>query len=274
MPPSDSESLDELAKNAGAAVAIEALWDGDTEGWFVDLCAVVSVQGGHESRHLRTFSRGGDIRIFNGTVPPWPEAVEAARLGEQLAARLGVPFHFPSPTNPEHDCPHWWELDRSSPCRRCGIPLLQVAPRPWKGVCHHCHCAIERERTEAAWTPDERHAPRCSRCGDPVVDQTSSSPWCRACREKYRSFACEECGGDITVSRDHWKGDVCSSCTMAKQLSALSPAERRRLRILAELDDFDAIVDARELLRCGISEARLALAVLSESPVSSDESTA
>ena len=55
---------------AAPPLAIEALWDGDSQGWFVNLCAVVPIQHTHDSRILRTFRRGGDIRLFNGLVPP------------------------------------------------------------------------------------------------------------------------------------------------------------------------------------------------------------
>jgi hypothetical protein len=109
-------------------VAIEATWDGDTHGWLVDLSAVVRTAEGYGARVLRVCSGGGDIRLFNGHVPPWPGAVEAAELGQRLADELGVPFHFPSPREPEDDCPHWWERSLATPCARCGIALLQRPP--------------------------------------------------------------------------------------------------------------------------------------------------
>jgi hypothetical protein len=41
------------------------------------------------------------LRIFNGQVPPWPEAEEAQTTGRALADHFGVPFHFVSPDAPE-----------------------------------------------------------------------------------------------------------------------------------------------------------------------------
>jgi len=258
---SDAESLTELSEKAASAVAIEALWDGDTQGWFVDICAVFELESGFDSRRLRSFRGGGDIRVFRGQVPPWPEALEAARLGEQLAALLGVPFHFPSPANPEDDCPHWWEVGQSHPCTRCGIQLIQRQDCRWRGVCYHCHLAIEREAKEARWSPEERAAPRCSICGNPAVGATGTSPRCPTCREAYRTFACPSCGIEVTVRRQSLKAETCTACAIAKRLSALSPAERQRLREAAA-HGIAGIVVAREILQCGLYEAQNALAEL------------
>jgi hypothetical protein len=72
--------------------SIRAEWDGDTFGWCVDLRAVTA---GHPGGYvLATIRHGGDIRIFNGEVPPWTEEAEAESVGREVAARLGVPFHF------------------------------------------------------------------------------------------------------------------------------------------------------------------------------------
>jgi hypothetical protein len=49
------------------------------------------------------------MRIFNGQVPPRPEAHEAATIGRALAERLGIPFHFTSPDTPGIDLPPCWD---------------------------------------------------------------------------------------------------------------------------------------------------------------------
>jgi hypothetical protein len=93
--------------------AIEALWDGDTEGWLVMLLAVIERPSRHHPRFdeitLALLRHGGDIRIFNGEVPPWPEAVEALQKGEALATALGVPFYFADPDAPDDELPRWWD---------------------------------------------------------------------------------------------------------------------------------------------------------------------
>ncbi|MFI6514161.1 hypothetical protein ACIBF1_01215 [Spirillospora sp. NPDC050679] len=104
--PLDADELTAAARGVERVEAIEAVWDGDTDGWFVLLLAVAARP---EREHvLASVRRGGDIRVFNGQVPPWPEAVEAARVGAEVAARLGVPFHFASPDEPDDEAPRWW----------------------------------------------------------------------------------------------------------------------------------------------------------------------
>jgi hypothetical protein len=147
--------LDDILAKAAAIpqspVAIEAFWDGDSSGWFVVLTAIIE-RASPQHPGYREFDlaclrgAGGDLRLFNGQVPPWPEARLAHEAGQQVAARLGVPFYFPSPDYPEDQCPRWWEQDRGYPCRRCGIPLLQHDPCPWRGVCYQCHLALEHEK--------------------------------------------------------------------------------------------------------------------------------
>jgi hypothetical protein len=88
--------------------AIEVLWDGDSEGWMVRLLAVTLEP--RTELHLATVQHGTDLRLFNGEVPPWPEAVEASTVGRRLAERLGIPFYFASPEKPDNDAPRWWDL--------------------------------------------------------------------------------------------------------------------------------------------------------------------
>jgi hypothetical protein len=107
--PSPPLDLDVLTEQVAALPhppeAIEALWDGDSDGWFVCLVAVTLRP---KFEHNLAFIRHGtDMRIFNGEVPPWPEALEVTAIGCALADRLGVPFHFASPDDPYIDLPRW-----------------------------------------------------------------------------------------------------------------------------------------------------------------------
>ncbi|MFI6408255.1 hypothetical protein [Streptomyces sp. NPDC050548] len=105
-PPLDLTTLTEQVEALpGRTVAIEALWDGDSEGWCVDLVAHTDVP--LAEYRVATVRHGGDLRLFNGVVPPWPEAREAETVGRALAERFGVPFHFASPDEPEIDAPRW-----------------------------------------------------------------------------------------------------------------------------------------------------------------------
>ncbi|NRQ35496.1 hypothetical protein HII36_27235 [Nonomuraea sp. NN258] len=102
-PPLDPARLTDLAARIAdldePPVAVEAAWDGDTFGWMIHLSVIT---GDPETRHaLATIRHGTDMRVFNGQVPPWPEAEEASRAGRELADRFGVPFRFDSPDEPD-----------------------------------------------------------------------------------------------------------------------------------------------------------------------------
>lgn len=103
--------LERVARLPWKPDAIEAVWDGDSQGWFVVLVAV-RAEPRSEAR-LATIRHGGDLRLFSGQVPPWPETEEAARTGQALAGRLRVPFYFASPDQPELDVRRWWDSQPS-----------------------------------------------------------------------------------------------------------------------------------------------------------------
>jgi hypothetical protein len=99
MLPSREELLAKAAALEEPPVGFGASWDGDTQGWFVILYAMLSRE---RCRHLsRLRGAGGDFRIFVGEVPPWPEAELAQAVGTELAERYGVPFTFASPERPQ-----------------------------------------------------------------------------------------------------------------------------------------------------------------------------
>jgi hypothetical protein len=84
------------------AVAVQAEWDGDTTGWFMRLDLVFGEPEEQKMVYLAAFrGPGGDMRLFNGQVPPWPESVMARRLGREFAKTLGVPFVFVKGDGPD-----------------------------------------------------------------------------------------------------------------------------------------------------------------------------
>ncbi|WP_238010075.1 hypothetical protein KZZ52_20220 [Dactylosporangium sp. AC04546] len=93
--------------------AIEARWDADGRGWHVALVAIVERPGPSHERYsesrLGTFRHGGDLRLFGGLVPAWPESAEATMAGQAVARQLDVPFHFTNPSSPDTDLPRWWD---------------------------------------------------------------------------------------------------------------------------------------------------------------------
>jgi hypothetical protein len=150
MFPTREELLAKAAALTERPVAIEAFWEGESSGWFVVLSAVVKFPKGYRDTGKWTLQgSGGDLRLFNGQVPPWPEAEFAQQVGTELAGKFGVPFYFASPNHPEEDCPRWWEQDQGYPCSQCGILLLQrQEPCPWRGTCYRCYLEKRREQKE------------------------------------------------------------------------------------------------------------------------------
>ncbi|MBQ1053141.1 hypothetical protein KBX50_32435 [Micromonospora sp. C51] len=112
-PSTTAQLIEKAAAITAPVVAVEALWDGDTQGWCVDLVAIVRRPSRHDDRFdevpLTVLRQGGDIRLFNGQVPPWPEARQATEQGQAVAQHVGVPFHFTSPEAPGVDLPRWWD---------------------------------------------------------------------------------------------------------------------------------------------------------------------
>ncbi|MFE5869227.1 hypothetical protein ACFQ6V_11300 [Streptomyces roseifaciens] len=105
-PPQDAETpAAVMSRLDGRPAAVEAVWDGDTNGWFVVLVAVLDDPEGEVE--LARIRHGSDLRVFNAQVPPWPEAQEAIETGTVLAERFGVPFYFASPDEPDDEAPRW-----------------------------------------------------------------------------------------------------------------------------------------------------------------------
>lgn len=153
MLPTREDLLAKAKSPPAPPVAIEARWDGDTTGWMVILSLVCVDRSQFRKRyydHQLGVLRGsrGDLRLFDGIVPPWPEAALASEVGRELAKQFGVPFYFASPHHPEDQCPRWWERKLGHPCRDCGVLLLQSDTCPWWGFCHHCHLAEDRNQNE------------------------------------------------------------------------------------------------------------------------------
>jgi hypothetical protein len=91
----------------GEIACIQALWDGDTTGWHVSLFVILRHGSHFEEKHLGVVKIGSDIRLFDGRVPPWPEAQLAAEVGSKLAKHFGCEFYFPSPLEPDDKCESW-----------------------------------------------------------------------------------------------------------------------------------------------------------------------
>ena len=258
MIPTRENLLEKASEVLGSPVAIEASWDGDTTGWFVML-TLLYVEQADGSRY-QTFDlaemRGtdGDLRIFNGQVPPWPEAAPAKQVGEELSVALGVPFFFASPNQPEDDCPRWWERHKASPCRRCGTLLLQPETCAWRGVCYLCNLAESRAAAPAGL--------RCEICGNPAGEATSSGTrLCAECARQYSETFCSVCGVRILDDASD-KFTKCHICGMRERIARLSELDRDAIRSAANVGGILGIKAVRDRLGWTISEAQLALQVI------------
>lgn len=243
-------------------IAIEALWDGDSTGWFVCFAVITADSQTHP---LGVLSDGGDIRLFNGEVPPWPEAAAAQQLGNELAERFGAEFYFPSPEHPEDDCPSWHDRTKGHPCRRCGILLLQRSPCPWRGICYHCHLDEEREQRDAQWTPEQRAGRRCHICGKPATKDLNGGPACADCFDKYEFYTCERCNGVTMILRSIDHSALCSRCDLQKSIDSLTDTQRSTIRNAIVKGRFNGIQSAMEVMKCSLHEADYVVHLLGES---------
>jgi hypothetical protein len=121
------DMLDTIKRLPDELVAIEALWDGDTQGWFIGLAAITRdpVHFSYKAHGLRAYGEAGTAKA----------------MGQELAQHFCVDFYCPSPDHPEDQCPRWWERAEGRPCAGCGVLLLQDQSTPWAGRCYTCHLA-------------------------------------------------------------------------------------------------------------------------------------
>lgn len=256
-----AEILAKLNALNSKPIAFEALWDGDSGGWMVHLSVVTPDLRTHGLGTLRV---GGDIRLFDGDVPPWPEAVMAQGLGKELAERFDAEFYFPSPEHPEDCCPAWLDRAKGYPCRQCGILLLQRDPCPWRGVCYHCHLEDERQLREAQWTAEQRAGPRCNICGNPATSELNGGPVCVSCFDKYEAYACARCDGVTMILKSHRHSELCSNCEVQGAIDALSDEQRDTIRIAIEKGPLWGVKVAKEVMMCSLLTAKRVVCLLSE----------
>lgn len=147
------DAVSKIEQIKGTPIAVEALWDGDTHGWFLMMFVIIKTKNRIwraskiKTYHLGNLSHGGDIRLFNGTVPPYPEATLATEIGNKLSEKYNLEFFFPSPIKPDDSCPHWTERDKAINCADCNKLIIPTeSPHLPKDVCFNCH--LTREKNE------------------------------------------------------------------------------------------------------------------------------
>jgi len=277
MQPTRADILAKAKTPPERPVAIEAYWDGDTTGWMVIL-TLVYIKRSFFRRQHRDYSlgtlrgSGGDIRLFHGSVPPWPEASLAKEIGQEIAGNFGVPFYFASPDYPENECPRWWERDHGQPCRNCGVLLLQPDRCPWRGTCYHCHLDEEREKRQAKWTPEQLAGPRCGLCGNPATHEFNGDPVCLSCHDKYDIYNCVRCGilSRNLNSIDHTT--MCLSCDLQVSIESLTDSQRNIIREAMCKGWLEGMQSAMAVMSCSDIKAQIVVNRLGKS--SSPESSA
>lgn len=155
------DSLDyALQQVSGKPTVLEALWDGDTQGWY--LCLSVYVKRGiwplqRTERHtLGTVTLGTDLRLFNGQVPPWPEAEFVKTFVKQTQGKYGLTLYLPS-EEPDDDCPQWTEREYAVACADCAKLIIPTtSPYLPKDICYNCH--LRREQKARIQQDEPHHA--------------------------------------------------------------------------------------------------------------------
>ncbi|MDO7846834.1 hypothetical protein Q5H92_10735 [Hymenobacter sp. M29] len=152
------ESLDRAIQQvSGTHKVLEALWEGDTQGWYLCL-SVYAEQGIWPVKRtvchpLGTVTLGSDLRLFTGQVPPWPEAELVKTFVQQTQRTYGLTLYLPS-EEPDDECPRWTERAHARACADCGkLGFPSDSPYLPKDVCYRCHLRREqnaRIRNEAA----------------------------------------------------------------------------------------------------------------------------
>ncbi|MDF1665984.1 MAG: hypothetical protein P1V97_29780, partial [Planctomycetota bacterium] len=131
------------------ARVLEALWDGDSQGWCLELFLTTVDNSGSEKRsHFESLNYGSDLRLFNGQVPPWPESIVAQGLGARLSQEFNCVIWFPSPEHPDDDCPAYSERHLAIPCADCCKLIMPIeSPDIPKDLCYSCQDSRrEKER--------------------------------------------------------------------------------------------------------------------------------
>ncbi|NIG53901.1 hypothetical protein [Chitinophaga sp. Cy-1792] len=140
--------VNEIKQNGNLPIVLEALWDGDTNGWYLYLRLYAErktfLNKKLEHYDLGVVSLGNDARLFTGEEPAWPEATLAKALGKHANEKYGITFYFPSPDEPDDDCPSWTQRHLAINCADCNKLIIPTtSPYLSKDACYNCHLRRE-----------------------------------------------------------------------------------------------------------------------------------
>lgn len=169
------EIIAKVEAEPGTPWLIDTNWDGDTQGWWLNLTVHNRQEDGssvsvyHDSVRL-----GSDFLYLIGKQPLGPESLLVKKLHKRLRRKYEVILWLPS-EQPDDDCPSYFERDQAISCLDCKKPIFpRTSEYELTEVCFHCE--LERERI-AKLQPDFNPNPAGNRfyfavCEGPkIVDQ-------------------------------------------------------------------------------------------------------
>lgn len=140
---------EEIQKAKGKPRVLQALWDGDTSGWYLILSLYAenpSISGDLVWHYL------GRVHSYDGM----SKEAFAKELAAKAVKKYGLEFYFPSPDDADDACPDWMERDKAIACAGCGKLII---PDPESSlpqeICYHCYLERERNRDLLEDKPEE-----------------------------------------------------------------------------------------------------------------------
>jgi hypothetical protein len=133
----DNNIKQAIKQTGGKPTVLEALWDGDTEGWYLLLNLYMD-----KGQYLRLGTV--DPRLFSHEKTYPLEATLANKWGWKAVEKYGLTFYFPSDKEPDDDCPSWKDRHLGIQCADCGKLIIpkKSAHLP-QDVCYNCHLTRE-----------------------------------------------------------------------------------------------------------------------------------
>ncbi|SEW57474.1 hypothetical protein [Chitinophaga arvensicola] len=157
MPPITAfDTLDkEIIKVGGKPVVLEALWSGDTNGWYlllyVNIIRSRFLIKREEQHLLGEVTLPEDSAYYTDGRPT--VAMVAEELGKWAAQKYGLTFYFPSRDNADEDCPGWAERHLGVHCEDCNkLMLLRESSHLPREVCYSCY--LNRKSNESLRNAD------------------------------------------------------------------------------------------------------------------------
>jgi len=142
--------LDNKIKQIGGRpTVLEALWDGDTQGWYLLLYLYTKSGSIFKKKETRHFL--GEVSISEGmehfTNGKWTISELANQFGKQAIEKYKLTFYFPSQEDADDDCPKWTEKHLAIHCADCNKLIIPTdSPYLPKDICYNCH--LKREQNE------------------------------------------------------------------------------------------------------------------------------